>query len=315
MLIEGDGGLSRKQPYLPAKEADTPFVLEGDLGNIEPVEFSIPFTFRHDPGALGILIAQLFGTTVAPVNQGGAAELHHFVWATNNLGQFATIAVERPSKIFEVPSAKPHMLDLNIADGFIKGTIALRGNTIINTGQVNAAVKLDALTYKDRGNRMKSSGMVVDMNDQSDGDAADETDLELSEIDIHYERPMDAPHKAGSAFIIEPMENGQSIITIKMTFPRMNTVNNAYFADFIAETEKKVRIVITGSLITGTEYYRYLRMFFPRMRIIDVDYPFDDIVPATITLQAEEAATAPTGMGNVLPYWSMMNTTSTDYLA
>ncbi|MCK4759724.1 MAG: hypothetical protein KAT69_06715, partial [Candidatus Aminicenantes bacterium] len=36
MLIEGDGGLARTQPYLPAREADTPFVMEGDLGNIEP---------------------------------------------------------------------------------------------------------------------------------------------------------------------------------------------------------------------------------------------------------------------------------------
>ena len=36
-LLESDGGLSRTQPYLPAKEADTPFPVEGDLGPIDPV--------------------------------------------------------------------------------------------------------------------------------------------------------------------------------------------------------------------------------------------------------------------------------------
>lgn len=313
ILIEGDGGISRKQPYMPAKEADTPFVLEGDLGNIEPVDFSIPFTLRHDPGALGVLIAQLFGTAGLPVNQGPATELHTFQWAEKNTGQFSTIAIERVSKLLEIASVKPHMLDLSIADGFIKGAIGLRGDNVVIVGATNTDSEMGALTYKDRGNRMKFSGMIVDMNDQSEGDAKDETDLEVSDLAIHYERPMDSPHKAGSNSIIEPMENGPSIITVKLTFPRMNSVNNEYFADFIAETEKKIRIIITGDLIEAA-HYRYLRMFFPRMRIIELDYPFDDIVPATITLQAEEATAAPTGMGYKVPYWVMMNTTSTDYL-
>jgi len=314
MLIETDGGLLRNQPYMPAKESDTPFVLEGDLGNIEAVEFGPEFFLRYDMGAIGVLIAQLFGKANDAVNQGDIAYLQSFEWEDENDGDFATFAIERRDKIFEVPSAKPHMLDLSIADGFLKGKIGLKGNTLINTSTVNELTEMDALTYESRGTRIKFSQLVADMNDQVNGDAAGETDLIISDIAIHYERPMDGPHKAGSPFIIEPKQNGQGIITVTMTFPRMSAVNAAYFADFIAETEKKLRLEFTGAVLGSSAHSEFLRLFFPRMRIINIDYPFDDIIPATITLQAEEAASAPTGMGKTRPYVVIMNRRSTDYL-
>ena len=58
ILLEGASGLGPpKRSYLPAKESDTPVVREGDLGDIDPVELSLPFCMRYDPGALGTLIA------------------------------------------------------------------------------------------------------------------------------------------------------------------------------------------------------------------------------------------------------------------
>ena len=51
------------------------------------------------------------------------------------------------------------------------------------------------------------------MNSQIAGDVSSETALEFSDMSIHYERPQDSVHKAGSASIIEPAENGHPIIT------------------------------------------------------------------------------------------------------
>ncbi|MBU2177653.1 MAG: hypothetical protein KJ556_21385 [Gammaproteobacteria bacterium] len=316
MLIEGDGGLSRKQPYLPAKEADTPFVLEGDLGNIDPVDFAPAFTMRYDPGALGILIAQLFATAGAP-SEVATGYAHILKWAEENYGEFATFAVERASKIFEVASAKPHMLDLNIGDGLLKGTIGLRGNTLINTSAVNTETQMDALTYADRANRVKFSHLSVYMVDQDLAADPDTTAaLELSDISLHFERPHDAEHKAGSESIIEPAENAHSIITVTMKFPRMNAVNAAHFAKFIAETEKKAYVWFTGNLLPGDAVQHYeLQFYFPRLRITSIDYPFDEIVPGTIVLQAEEAAANPDGFGFAIPYVRIVNKRSTDYLA
>ena len=314
MLIESDGGLVRNQAYLPAKEADTPFVLEGDLGVIDPVDFAPEFTMRYDPGALGILISQLFVGAGAPTLSGGGYT-HKFRWLTNNYAEMATFAVERASKIFEVPSVKTHMLDFNIADGFLKGTIGLRGNTVINNSGINDYTQMDAITYKDRGNRVKFSQLSAFMIDQSTASQPDvDPALELSDISMHFERPHDSPHKAGSQSIIEPMENAPSIVTLTMTFPRMSTVNNAYFAEFIAETEKKAYIRFDGAVISGQTASYMLRFYFPRLRIINIEYPFDDIVPATITLQAEEAASTPTGFLYNVPYLYLINTRSGDYI-
>lgn len=315
ILIETDGGVLRNQPYLPAREADTPFVLEGDLGNIEPVDFAPEFTMRYDPGALGTLIAQLFGTAGAPTDLTGAYK-HTFQWADENYGEFATFAIERAAKIFEVASAKPYVLDLSIADALLKGKIGLRGNTLINTSTVNTLTQMDALTYKDRGKRIKFSQVTVKMNNQSAGDLWASTALEIADLTVHYERPHDGIHKAGSASIIEPSENGQPIITVTLNFPRMNAINKEYFEyDFVPEVEKKLLIMADGAVITGSNDSYYLQLWFPRMRIINIDYPLDDVIPATITLQSEEAAAAPSGMSYARPYALLVNTRSTDYLA
>lgn len=317
LLLETDGGLSRKQAYNPAMEADTPFVLEGDLGPIDPVDFAPEFTMRYDPGSLGILIAQLFGEAGAS-SAVGAGFAHVFNWEPTNYSLFSTFAIERPSKIFEVPSVKVHALDFSISEGFLKGSISLRGDSVINTSAVNTLTQMDALTYADRGNRVKFSDLTVYMLSQASASEPDSsTALELSDIKLHFERPHDSPHKAGSESIIEPAENGHSIITVEMTFPRMNTVNNAYFADFIAETEKKMFIWFYGEYISGGAGQQYQLMFYyPRLRIIEIDYPFDDVVPARIVLQAEEASSDVAGFGtNRVPYLRIANTRETDYFA
>lgn len=317
MLIDSDGGLSRSQAYHPANESDTPFVKEGDLGPIDPVDFSPEFFMRYDPGGLGVLIAQLFGTAGNPSALGNDVYSHTFQWATENLGEWSCFAIERASKIFEVPSVKPISLDFSVADGFLRGTIGLRGNTLINTGTENEETQMDALTYASRETRIKFSQMSFKMNDQAEGVVAGETALEVSDFSVHYERPHDGLHGAGAATIIEPAQNGQSIITVTLNFPRMNAVNAAYFADFIAETEKKLRIYATGAIAgTGGSIPFSMQMRFPRMRIIPpVDYAFDEIVPATIQMQAEEAASLPTGEDYVLPHIYLSNERSTNYLA
>lgn len=314
MLIESDGGLVRNQPYLPAKEADTPFPLEGDLGPIDPVDFAPAFTMRYDPGAIGILIAQLFGTAGDPAAAGNGWR-HTFKWATENYGEFATFAVERAAKILEVASAKPYMLDLNIADGFLKGTIGLRGDTLINTSVVNTLTQMDALTYADRARRIKFSDLTAYITHFTNVKGPDETTaIEISDISMHFERPHDSPHKAGSQSIIEPMENGHPIITVTLTFPRMNTINNPYFADFIAETEKKADFWFHGPVLHTSQLYEF-DFYFPRLRVISVDYPFDEVIPCTMTLQAEEAASAVAGFpSSNLPYIRPVNLRTTDYL-
>lgn len=313
-LLESDGGLIRNQPYLPARESDTQFVLEGDLGNVEPVTFTPGFSMRYDLGGLGVALASFFGTAGAPASQGQEVYLHTFQWADEIYGNFVTFALEKVSKIFEVASAKPTAFDLSIADMILKATMAFIGNTLIDNSAVNTATQLDAITYATRGNRCKFSQCVIKMNDESGEDVASETALEVSDLSVHYERPHDSPHKAGANTIIEPSENGHPIVNLTLTFPRMNTTNNVYFTtDFIAEVEKKITIEFTGEVIGATTYV--FKMWFPRLRITNCEYTWDEVIPGSITLQAEEAALNPTGMSYKRPYLTLQNKRSTDYLS
>jgi len=314
MDIDTDGGLVRNQAYFPSKGADTPFILEGDLGQIDPVDFAPEFDLRYDPGAIGILLAQLFGTAGAP-SAAGNGWRHRPVWADENYGEFCTFAIERAAKIFEVPSAKPYSFDLSVADGFMRGSIGLRGNTLVNDSAVNTLTQMDALSYANRGLRVKFSDLTAYLTYQDNIVGPDETTaIEISDISMHFERPHDGIHGAGSASIIEPSENGQSIITVTLTFPRMNTINNPYFADFIAETEKKADFWFHGPVLQGAQLYEF-DFYFPRLRVINVEYPFDEVIPCTMTLQAEEAATNPAGFSvSKRPHIMIVNDRTTDYL-
>jgi len=311
--LNSDGGLVRNQSYHPAGGQDTPFPSEGDLGPIDPVDFAPEFDLRYDPGAIGIVLAQLFGTAGEPAAAGNGWR-HTFQWALENYGEFCTFAIERRDKIFEVPSAKPYSFDLSVADGFIQGTLGLRGNTLINTSTVNEATEMDALTYANRGLRIKFSDLLAYLTYQTNGSNPDQTTaIEISDISMHFERPHDGLPGAGSQSIMEPSENGKPIITMDLTFPRMNSINDPYFADFIAETEKKACMWFHGPVLQGAQLYEF-DFYFPRLRVINVEYPNDPVIPCTMTLQAEKADTY-TGFLSPYPYIRPVNLRTTDYIA
>lgn len=315
LLLTSDGNPMAKQPYKRAEEADTPFIQTGDLGDIDPVDFSPAFFMRYDPGAGGMLESLLFGTAGTPTLVGATlAYKHVFQWADSVYGKFAIYATEMPGKIYEVASAKVMGLTLNVADGFLMGSLKLRGNTVIDTSAVNTATQMDAITYVNRFNRIKFRQGSVKMNAQSGGDVASATVLELSGLTIVYDRKFDTKHVAGSSTIIEPNEEGYPEIKIKLSMPRFNSVNAAFLATLKAETPQKMLIKFTGALIeTGFYYDRAL--YFPRVVITNFESKKDKIVTLDIDLDAEQAATAPTGMIYVRPYEELVNLQTTDYQA
>jgi len=315
MLIETDGGLERKQPYIPAKELDTPVTMEGDLGPVDPVDFAPVFAMRYSPGALGMLIAQLFGTAGTPAQQGETAAYKHTVqWADSIMGKFSTVVCERPGKIFEVAGAKPHKLAFSVADGLLKGTLSIRGNTLIDNSGVNGATQVDALTYADRGNRVFFKQIAVKMNAESGGDVASETALEVKTTNVEYDRPIDGEIVGGALNILEPADGPHPNFKIKLEFPRSNSINQAFFSTFLAETEQKLLLAFTGAE-AATGYNYSLKLFFPRVRIVAYNCPLGDVVPASIELVGEEAAANPTGMDHARPYIELVNLRATDYLA
>ena len=316
LLIVTDGSPTRKQPYLPAIEHDTPYVKTGDLGPIDPVDFALSGVWRYDPGRLGTLLAIIYGTAGAPTLQGTTAYKHIFQSKDTLEGLFATYAKEIPGKIHEVASVKPYAAEFSIADGLLQFSLSLRGNKLIDDSAVNTLTQMDAITYPDRYNRARFRDLVVKMNDESGGAVTAETALVINGITISRSWPLDAVPPSGQDYILEPLETGPPTTTVKLSFPRANSVNTAFFQKFTAETPQKLLAKFTGKLIETTYYYD-LAFYFPRLKLSPdpPTYADNEVVPAELTLIAEEAATAPTGMTYTRPYLELVNKATADYLA
>jgi len=309
-------------PIDPVLESDTAFVKKSELLLTPPQDITLQARMRYELGALGVAIAQLFGTAGAPSKISTTlAYKHIFQWADEIEGLFGTWVEERPSKIFEAAAVKPFKLELNFSNGILMANLSMRCNDCIETSAVNTATQVDALTvpanFYTAGVQAMFAHAVVKINAEAGAAVTEETALVLDDFSIVFERPMEAgQHVAGSATIIEPLEGGLSgpAITVTLHAPRMSAINNAWFAAFRAGTTQKMLIQFTGALIEETYYYD-LAFNFPRLKMQNPDYPVEEIVRSGLVLQAEEAAANPTGMSYKRPYLETINLLATDYLA
>jgi hypothetical protein len=312
-------GFNPSRDLLVAQEVDSPLPFSGALNIYKPQDFTITSDMLYSPGALGMLIASLFGTAGTPAGPTDTtAYTHTFQWANSNGGLFATVAVEMPGIIFECPSAKVTEWTLkSAAQGFVQSEVKCRGNLIKDSSTVNTATQMDALTYNERDNYVRYEFQNVKMNAQSGADVTGATALEVTSVEVSYKRTgHDGVAVSGYSDIAEPAEGGYPDIRIKLKFPHMDAVNKLFLATAIAETTQKMLIKYTHNVLAGaaTAYYS-MSLYFPRLRMLCPEASWDDIVSYGIELIAEEATAAPTGMTYTRPYVTLVNKKSTDYLA
>lgn len=286
-----------------------------DQGDYEAVDFGLVFDLRYD-GLENVLIAMIMGTAGAPAQQDTTdAYLHTLQMANSIADLFGTYATEKHDKIHVIPSAKPYKVALSIDSGKIKATINLLGDKVIDDSTTITA--MDSVTTTDVHNRVLARQGVYRLNAQ-DGAAFDDGDkVKVKDMTIEIERrDMSQHYESESRSIIEPLEGDKPLVKVTLHFNRMDDTNDLYFSDWNSENEKKMDVVFTGANIESTYDY-YHKLQFPRLKIEDVDYPEDSIIPASITMRALEADSAPTGMTGITKpvQWDIMNKTTTDLLA
>jgi len=240
--------------------------------------------------------------------------LHSLVLLNKTFGIFGTYATEKGAKIHTVPTFKVLKGSFSVNAGLIKSSFNLRGVKVVDDSALPAAftsTTVDGNTHA----RAKFTQAVFRMNARTGDDFVDGDIVRPKSFALEIERKMDSEHVAGVQTIVEPVENDKPSVKLTMEFPRMDTVNAAYFADWIAATEKKADLTITGPAVEGAYNY-YLKFQFPRLIIEDVEYADSKIIPAKIVLRGVTADSAPSGMTGVLPISiSLMNGRSADYLA
>jgi hypothetical protein len=295
-------------------EQATAFEKNLDVGNINPADFAMDCDYRWD-GLENILLAMLMGASPAPTPQGTTAQLHALSLVNSASGIFGTYATEKGSKIHVVPSFKVMKATYSFNNGLVKASFNVRGSRVIDNSTVITA--MTSVTYPSNAHyRAKAFQAVHRMNAQAGADFGTSDVLKPKAFTLEIERSFDSEHVGGSQVIVEPRETGKPKVKLAMEFPRMDTVNAAWFAAWTASTEQKADITITGPLIAATYYY-FKKFQFPRLVIEDVEYAESKIIPAKIVLRGLEADTAPTGMTALtLPvYAGLQNTRATSLLA
>jgi len=289
------GAIKQAIAMIPEESPVSAFESDLDLGDFDPVDFSLEFDARYE--GLGPIVAQVFGAAGAPSTPEGTARLHTLTLANTIAALFGTYATEKHDKYHVVPSAKPYKLTFTMDGGKLKLTVDLKGDKVIDDSAI--VTTLASVTVPDKHNRVLKKQLVFRMNAQA-GDALDGDDaIKVKNFTLEIERkPEGGEHEGGSDSIIEALEEGKIAIKLTLELNRMDNVNDVYFGDWTSENEKKADLIFTGALITGTSYY-FFKFEFPRLKIEDVDYPDENIIPATITLRGLEADAAPTGMSGI----------------
>ncbi len=300
-------------PPVEEESAASAFQSDIDQGMFDPVDFSLEFDARYE--GLGPILAQVFGTAGTPTQQGAtAAYLHVLQMADTIAGLYGTYCTEKKDKFHVVKSVKPYKLTFSLGDGLVKLAIEMKGDEVIDNSTI--ITSLASLTTPDIHNRILCRQAVWRMNDQTGAALAGGDQIRPRDFTLEIERPMEDQFECGRQAIIEPLENAKPMVKLTLNFNRYDDVNKLYFADWKAETEKKLDVVFTGALIESTYYY-YFKFQFPRFKIEDVDYPDDMIIPATVVLRGLEADSAPTGMTGITKpvQLDIINRRTTDMLA
>lgn len=307
------GAIKQSISMIPEESPVSPFESDLDLGDFDPVDFSLEFDARYE--GLGPIIAQVFGIAGAPSTPEGTARLHTLELANSIAALFGTYATEKHDKFHVVPSAKPYKLTFTMDGGKLKLTIDLKGDKVIDDSAI--VTTLAAVTEPDAHNRALKKQMVFRMNAQGGASLAGGDEIKVKNFTLEIERkPEGGEHEGGSDSIIEALEEGKISVKLTLELNRMDDVNDVYFGDWTSENEKKADLVFTGLLIVGGSYY-FFKFEFPRLKIEDVDYPDENIIPATITLRGLLADAAPNGMGTLVKpiQLQVQNKRTTDMLA
>ena len=307
-------GLQSTQDVFEVTEVDLPIRQCAFLGVNKPVDLTITSDMSFSPTALGTLIAKLFGSAGTPTGE-GTAKTHKFK-LTGDPGLFGTLAIGMPGEVWEIPSVKPYAWTLKVGgEGLIESEIKAIGNKLVAPATVNNETSMNAVTYDERCNHCFSKQMKLYINNQSGG-AFQTTDIiDINSFEISVNRAHQEVVSITADEISQPVDTAPATVDLKIGFPKYGSSISSLIADQVAGTKKKAKLEITGPIITSepAAYYK-LTFYFPCLVIKPVTAKYEDIISADMEFLGLAVSTAPTGMGEAVPYMTLINKRTTDYL-
>ena len=306
---------AKRQPRLGEKMPK-----QSILGPSEAIEWDIPidndFAFDYQGGPLLSAMAAFMGTLTAPAAQNGTDAYLHVWDFADEMTDFFTFVTTRPGVCWEITNCECRKLNFKISNGYLQGSLGMRGNKMIADSAVNGETQVNALTPEvATANPILADHCVFWMNTGSD--ALDSGDaISLADFEITMERVSEARRNLGSSIITIPSPEGRPKFNIKLTFADAGDLAS-YAAAFIAGSTYKCTFTFTGGVADSTEHYMFKigfpKLFLPKNPSVKLA---DIIKDGVLELEAIEAASAPTGMtGHTRPWIEVENLRSSAYVA
>ena len=319
VLKDGDLATALKQDMLQLKESNNVFLRSVVAGGVTGCDITPELYMRYEMGALGTMLAQLFGTAGAPA-AATDLHLHTFLWAQSTAGLFGTYAAEYPGKIFTVPSAKPYKFVIGLQDGILKASPTLRGNVVVDDDATNVYTAMDTLVGTDQGALVKFSEMTkcwLATHDHADA-MADTEAVAISGFELSLARGLETSKmQNGAVSLAEPGEEEFPDIRVKLDLV-FDADNSLFFEDFQDGTAWQLLMEFTGPHGGVTSQHMVMTFYFPKLLVAAVpDTKKAGMVKTTVEFIAVASTTGlPVGMtGSFYPYFTLVNDRATDYLA
>ena len=308
--FQSSGGL-RLQPALVNDEAfGQSFLGAGDLGDVTAPDITLTGRARYDDHTY-ILDALAMGSPTAVTLSNSATGQtpsfqHIFNLAPSTDGLGCTVAVDKVTWVDELTSAKVVGFSETVGDnGVMDISYKLLGSKPTNISSVNINSTVAGASYPALSNRVFRSQGTFRLNVQSGGALAASDAVTISEFELEFERPQDAPHVFGQDYIAAPADNGFPTVQFKVTKPRFTTSDGSIYAALRTQGVKfKADLTYLGSYINSTD--RYTKKYeFPHVEVLEwngADVSGAEQVKPDITFVAKLATSSPTGMAFVNPF-------------
>jgi hypothetical protein len=267
------------------------FIGSMQVANHNVVKAEIPTLLHYNDTFQNVFWALACGTG------GTTGSPNTFEPATNKTGLFATIVRDKVAFISEIPSAKCTGFELSFGDnGRAQVVWMFTGTKEVVDSAINTSTQISALTFPTQGLRAFFKQLVFRVNLASGGALAAGDALQITDLKLKYEQPLDELFVAGQDYVIEPEDNAYPEITIDVTLARLTTTTDNYIGYHRDNTSLKADMTFTGPSS------RAILFQFPNLIVTEAPVEFKsgaENVQPTVQFKAYKAATAPTGMTGV----------------
>jgi hypothetical protein len=303
--VRDDLGVQLRMNQSEDNAASQNFIGSVQTGTAAAITASLPVFLHYNDAWQNVLWALTLGTGGTAPAQVGTSTIYTntFEPATNKTGRFATIVRDKVQHVSEIPSAKFTGFELRVGDqGRMEVDFSFVGNVEKSDSTVNTATQVSALTFPTLGRRAFFDDIVVRINTAGGGALGASDAINVTNMRVRFNQPLDALHIGGSTTIVEPEETGHPTAEIELTFARFDSTSDDYFASHRDTTTHKLDITATGPVIGTTATSYGLLMQFPNLYVSEYSAPIPGGAGQSaprVTLRALSTTTAPTGMTGV----------------